>query len=67
MQCIEEVGGRVWMQTDPELVTPFVLLCLGKQKHLVSILRCLWHRMTPSLYVHLEHWEGTLQTLQFVC
>ena len=67
MQCIEEVGGRIWMQTDPELVVPCVLQSLGKLKHFVSILNCPWHFVIPSLHVHLEHWEGTLQTLQFGC
>ena len=67
MQRIEEVGGRVWMQTDPELVFACVLQSLGKPKHLVSILNCPWHFLIPSLHVHLEHWEGTLQALQSVC
>ena len=67
IQSIEEVSGRVRLQTDPELVVPCVLQSLGKLKHLVSILNCPWHFVIPSLHVHLEHWEGTLQTLQFVC
>ena len=67
MQCIEEVGGRVWMQIDPELVLPCVLQSLGRLKHLVSNLNCPWYFVILSLHVHLEHWEGTLQTLQFVC
>ena len=67
MLCIEKVGGRVWMQTDPDLVVPCVLQSLEKLKHLVSILNCPWHFMIPSLHVHSEHWEGTLQTFQLIC
>ena len=66
IQRIEEAGGRVWMQTGPELVVPCVLQSLGKLKHLVSILNCPWHFVILSLRVHLEHWEGPLQRLQFV-
>ena len=62
IQRIKEVGGRVWMQTGPELVAPCVLQSLGKLKHLVSILNCSCHFVIPSLHVHLEHWGGTLQT-----
>ena len=40
MQYIVEVGGRVWMQANPELVVPCVLELLEKLKHLVSILNC---------------------------
>ena len=57
----------VLMKTDAELVVPRVLRSLGKPKHLISILNCPWHFSIPSLHVHLEHWEDTLQTLQFVC
>ena len=60
MQSIEEVSGRVRLQTDPELVAPFVLQSLGKLKHIASILNCPWYFVIPSLHVHLEHWEGTL-------
>ena len=67
MHGIEEVGDRVWMQTDPEMVVPCVLQSLGKLKHLVSNLNCSWHFVIPSMHAHLEHWEDTLQTLQFVC
>ena len=57
----------VLMKTDAELVVPCVLRSLRKPKHLISILNCPWHFSIPSLHVHLEHWEDTLQTLQFVC
>ena len=67
MQCIKEIGGKVWMQTYPELVVPYVLQSLGKLKHVVSNLNCPWYFVIPSLHVYLEHWEGTLQTLEFVC
>ena len=55
MQRIAEVGGRVWMQTDPALVFACVLQSLGKPKHLVSILNRPWHFLIPSLHVYLEH------------
>ena len=67
MQCIEEIGSRVWMQGAPELVVSCVLQSLGKLKLLVSILNCPGNFVILSLHVRLEHWEGTLQTLQFVC
>ena len=66
IQCIGEVGGKAWMQTDPELGVSCVLQSLGKLKHLLSNLNCPWHFVIPSVHVNLEHWEGTLQTLQFV-
>ena len=68
MQYIEEIGGRAfWMQTDLELVVPYVLQYLEKLKHVVSILNFPWRFVIPSLRVHSEHWKGTLQILQFVC
>ena len=51
MQSNEEVGGRLWMQTDLELFVSCVLQSLGKLKHLVSILNCLWHFVIPSVHV----------------
>ena len=43
MQYTEEVSGRVfWIQTDSELVVPYVLQSHGKLKDLVSILNCTW-------------------------
>ena len=67
MQFIEDVDESVWMQTDPGLVVLCVLQSLTNLKHLVSILNCPWDFVIPSLHVHLQHWKGALQTLQFVC
>ena len=53
------------MQTGSEMVVPSVLQSPGNLKHLVSSLNCPWHFVIPSLHEHLEHWEGTLQILQF--
>ena len=58
VQCIKEIGDRVLMQTDPELVVLCVLHSLRKLEHLVSILNC------PRRFVI---WEGAFQRLQFVC
>ena len=60
MQYIMIVGGRVWIQTDPQLVLQFALQSLEKFKYLVSILNRPWLLVTPSLYVH------SLKTVQFV-
>ena len=67
MQYIVEVGGRVWMQANPELVVPCVLQFLEKLKQLVSILNCPWRFVNPSLHLHWGYGEDTLQTAQFVC
>ena len=40
MQCIEEVSGSVWMQTNPEFVFSCMFQSLGKQVHLVPIHNC---------------------------
>ena len=40
MQCIEEVSGSVWMQTNPEFVFSCMFQSLGKQIHLVPIHNC---------------------------
>ena len=53
VKCIKDVGDRVWMQTDPELVVPRVLQSLENLKHLVSILNCPQQFVTPSLHVYL--------------
>ena len=70
MQCMywmKSHAFRVWMQTDPELLVPSVLLSLKKLKHLVSILNWPWGFVTPSVHVHSEHLEHTLKIMQFVC
>ena len=70
MQCMywmKSHAFRVWMQTDPELFVPSVLLSLKKLKHLVSILNWPWGFVTPSVHVHSEHLEHTLKIMQFVC
>ena len=37
MHCIVEVGGGIWMQTDPDLVVPSMLQSLEKLKYLVLL------------------------------